>query len=104
MKILFLYNLTKNIPTPDDEDVLVQLFSARQATEELGHLTDSFAVTLNLNELISKLNDFKPDLVFNLVEAISGIESYMHFVPLILEKHATLQANERYVHPCLLLR
>lgn len=86
MKLLFVHNEVENINAADDADVLVQLASARSAAEELGHETDTFAVTMNLSEFESKITEFKPDLVFNLVEAISSVEAYMHFIPQILER------------------
>ena len=101
MKVLLLYNTTKDISTPDDDDVLAQLEATRASLEVLGHKTESFGITLDLSKLISKLVDSKPDLIFNLVESIDGVESYMHFVPLILEqkriKFSGCSSNALYV-------
>jgi len=87
VKILFVYNNPKDEYAPDDDDVLTQLKATQSSAVELGHTTSSLAVSLNLEIFETELIKYNPDLVFNLVEALVGIESYMHFVPLIIEKN-----------------
>lgn len=87
MNILFVYNKPKDEFSPDDEDVLTQLEATKSSAEELGHITNSLAVSLDLLTFETELINYNPDIVFNLVEALSGVESYMHFIPLILEKN-----------------
>jgi len=87
MKILFVYNKPKDEFSPDDDDILTQLEATKSSAEKLGHITNSLSVSMNLDEFEKELQKYNPDLVFNLVEALSGIESYMHFVPLIIEKN-----------------
>lgn len=86
MKILIVYNLPSDKNSADDLDVLAQVDAVKNSLIDLGHLVTSFGINLNLESFQLKLNEFKPDLVFNLVEAINGVEMYLHFVPAILEK------------------
>ncbi|MBU0473057.1 MAG: D-alanine--D-alanine ligase [Bacteroidetes bacterium] len=87
MNILFVYNKPKDEFSPDDDDVLTQLEATQSSAIELGHTTSALAVSLNLETFETELIKYNPDLVFNLVESLVGIESFMHFVPLILEKN-----------------
>lgn len=86
MKILIVYNLPSNKNSTDDLDVLAQVDAVKNALINLGHFVNSFGINLNLDSFRIKLNEFKPDLVFNLVEAINGVEMYLHFIPVMLEK------------------
>jgi len=87
LKVLIIYNLPSNNKNPDDLDVLVQLDAVSKSLKELGHEVYKLGITLDLETFENKLLSLKPDLVFNLVEAINGVEKYMHFVPSILEFH-----------------
>lgn len=86
MKIAIVYNLPGRKKSADDMDVLVQVEAVKKSLQHLGHTAVSLGVSLNLESFQKELKKIKPDLVFNLVEAISGVEMYLHFVPVILEK------------------
>lgn len=86
MKILIVYNLPTDKNSVDDLDVLTQVKAVKQSLEELNHSVFEFGADLNLVLFKKKLEEIKPDLVFNLVEALNGTEAYMHFIPQILEK------------------
>ena len=86
MKVAIVYNLPDSKNSADDLDVLVQVEAVQKSLEHLGHNAVSLGVSLNLESFQKELKKIKPDLVFNLVEAISGVEMYLHFVPVILEK------------------
>ncbi len=86
MKILIVYNLPIDNNKSDDLDVLTQVEAIQKSLQKLGHNTTSFGIDLNLEKFRKHLLKTKPDLVFNLVEAINGVEMYLHFIPSILEK------------------
>ena len=86
MKIVIAYNLPLEDGRIDDLDVLVQVNAVQKSLQNLGHETIPLGVTLNLEQFCNKIIEIKPDIVFNLVESINGIEIYLHFVPVILEK------------------
>lgn len=86
MKVLIVYNLPSEKNTADDLDVLAQVNAVEKSLIELGHSTEKFGVDLNLEKFELFLKQYKPDLVFNLVEAINGVEKYLNFIPVILEK------------------
>jgi len=86
LKVLVVYNLPTDKNSADDLDVLTQVAAVKKSLEELNHSIFEFGSDLNLGLFKKKLEEIKPDLVFNLVEALNGTEAYMHFVPQILEK------------------
>lgn len=86
MKILIAYNIPTEMNSPDDLDVLNQVMEVRRSLEKFNHRVEEFGVDLNLYSFQNKIYEFQPDIVFNLVEAINGIEQYMHFVPQMLER------------------
>jgi len=55
-----------------------------QALTEGGHAASLLGIYDSVGELVNKLNDQKPDLVFNLVETFAGKDSYdMHVTALL---------------------
>ena len=86
MKIVIAYNLPTKEGRTDDLDVLVQVNEVKNSLINLGHEVIPLGVTLNIEKFSDEIFELKPDLVFNLVESINGIELYLHFVPVILEK------------------
>ncbi|MCW8850583.1 MAG: ATP-grasp domain-containing protein, partial [Melioribacteraceae bacterium] len=86
MKIVIVYNLPIEESRTDDLDVLVQVNAVEKSLLNLGHEVILLGVTLDLKKFSHQILQLKPDLVFNLVESINGIELYLHFVPVILEK------------------
>lgn len=86
MKVLIVYNLPTEQNSADDLDVLTQVEAVKGSLLKLGSEVETFGVDLNLKLLQNKLENSTADFVFNLVEAIDGVEMYLHFVPSILEK------------------
>ncbi len=86
MKVLVVYNLPTEKNSADDLDVLVQVEAVKNSLEHLGNEVSLVGVDLNLERFAKQISEINPDLVFNLVEAINGVEMYMHFIPTILEK------------------
>lgn len=69
-RVLVLHNAVTAESPADARDILEQLDCVGRALTELGHPTDTLAVDLDLPALKSGLGARRPDLVFNLVEAI----------------------------------
>jgi D-alanine-D-alanine ligase len=69
-RVLVLHNAVTAESPADARDILEQLDCVGRALTELGHPTDTLAVDLDLPALKSGLRARRPDLVFNLVEAI----------------------------------
>ena len=86
MKVAIAYNLPANKKSADDLDVLVQVEAVEKSLIELGHSSIPIGISLDLQSFEKKINEVKPDLVFNLVESINGVEMYLHFIPVMLEK------------------
>lgn len=86
MKVLIVYNTPTEINSPDDLDVMNQVIEVRKSIEKLNYNVEELGVDLDMESFKRQVSEFHPDIVFNLVEAINGIESYMHFVPQILER------------------
>ena len=86
MKVAIAYNLPANKKSADDLDVLVQVEAVKKSLIELGHSSIPIGISLDLQSFEKKINEVKPDLVFNLVESINGVEMYLHFIPVMLEK------------------
>jgi D-alanine-D-alanine ligase len=86
LKVLIVYNLPTEKSSADDMDVLNQVEAVKDSLIELQNTVEVFGIDLNLNLLQNKIEKYKPEIVFNLVEAINGVEMYLHFVPSMLEK------------------
>jgi D-alanine-D-alanine ligase len=69
-RVLVLHNAVTAESPADARDILEQLDCVGQALTELGYVTESLAVDLDLPALKAGLRARRPDLVFNLVEAI----------------------------------
>ena len=63
----------------DEQDTLVQAQGVMRALTALGHRPRALPLTLDLGAARSELEASRPDLVFNLVEAIDGRGSLIHF-------------------------
>jgi len=85
MRVSILYNDVSTASSQDDLDVLAQVNFVSEALRKLGHATSSIPVTLDLQTAANSIKRTNPDLVFNLVESISGVEKFIHFAPTLLE-------------------
>jgi len=85
MRVLILHNAVSAQATLDEQDVLVQVAAVERSLDELGHDPASLPCTLNLEMLRSEILDAKPDVVFNLVEALAGSDRLMPLVPMLLD-------------------
>lgn len=85
MKILILHNAVGADSRPDERDVLVQAAAVAKDLSALGHRVETAGCDLDLSSLKRRLDDTRPDLVFNLVEALDGHGRLIHLVPAALE-------------------
>jgi D-alanine-D-alanine ligase len=60
-------------------------YNVLAALENLGHEVKVIGVGDQLTELRTSIRDYKPHIVFNLLDEFSGIESYDHYVVAYLE-------------------
>jgi D-alanine-D-alanine ligase len=82
---VILINALSPIPTPDEEDVLVQAESVEEALFELGYETKRIFMNLNLEKAAADLRTAKPDLVFNLFESVENTGKFISLAPVLLE-------------------
>ncbi|MGE5256676.1 MAG: D-alanine--D-alanine ligase family protein [Hyphomicrobiales bacterium] len=85
MRIIIAHNAVTDADAPDERDVLVQAAAVRTALSELGHKTVLLPCTLNLADVRQRLADWRPDLVFNLVESLDGRGRLIDLVPSLLD-------------------
>jgi D-alanine-D-alanine ligase len=69
----------------DEQDVFVQAAAVSQALSDLGHEPVVVPLSTNIPLMVETLLSVKPAFVFNLVEAIDGKGSLIHFSPAVLD-------------------
>ena len=85
MRVAIAYNAVPDAGAPDEQDVLVQLRAVAAALGRLGHRVCEMPVTLDLSALKSRLEDYRAEVVFNLVESLGGSGRLIHLVPALLD-------------------
>lgn len=85
MRVLVLHNAVKDTPTADEQDVLTQRDAVIDALQSLGLEAKSLGCTLDLNAVRLAVQEYQPDVVFNLVESLAGTDRLMPLVPLLLD-------------------
>jgi len=85
MRVAVLYNAVSQRDTIEDQDVLVQVDVLSQALNRLGHEHFTVACTLDLDSMKEELRRLRPDVVFNLVEALQGDDSLVYLPPAVLD-------------------
>jgi D-alanine-D-alanine ligase len=85
VRVTVLHNAVSDAPTEDERDVLVQADAVLAGLDALGHQAERFACTLDLATLKRYLGETRPDIVFNLVEALDGSDRMAPVVPMLLE-------------------
>lgn len=68
--VLILHNAVTDESPADARDILEQMACVRAALENRGYRAQTMAIDLRLDALKARLMDDRPDVVFNLVEAI----------------------------------
>lgn len=84
MRIAILHNAVSAHASAADQDVLVQVDVVSRALAELGHQATALPVTLDLAATTHLLRQLEPDVVFNLVESLSGSDWLSGVVPALL--------------------
>jgi len=82
-KILLLHNQIKN-HTPDELDVLAQRDLISNSCLKIGYDVNCLTVGDDLHKTLEKITSAKPDIIFNLVEAIWGKSELIYFAPALL--------------------
>jgi D-alanine-D-alanine ligase len=85
MRVVVLHNEVSEHSTIDARDVIVQRRAVVDALHRLGHETSCLSCDLDLHRLRSQLVDAGPDVVFNLVESLSGSDLLMAAPTLLLD-------------------
>lgn len=85
MRVLILHNAVDATSSTLERDVLEQVQAVDGALHQLGHGTGVLPCTLDLAALDRELARSRPDLVFNLVESLGGLDRLIHLVPALLE-------------------
>ncbi len=84
-KVLILYSEVFADSKKDELDVLEQVDVVRDALIEKGYEVLQMSVSLDLNDLLKKLDEIKPDVIFNLVETIQKTGELLYIVPALLQ-------------------
>lgn len=77
MRIAIVHNSILPDAPPEDLDLLEQIDGIEAALWRLGHQPSRLECTLNLERVAQQLRAQKPDLIFNLVEALAGTDRLM---------------------------
>jgi D-alanine-D-alanine ligase len=85
MKIVLLHDAVGGSSRTDELDVLDQVTAVGKTLREMGHTTANLPATLDLLALRRQLIEARPDLVFNLVEALGGIGRLIYLAPALLD-------------------
>lgn len=85
MRVAVLYNAVSEADSADARDVLVQRDAVCGALQSLGHAACELPCTLDLQAVQTSLTSERPDVVFNLVEALGGTDRLQCVVPALLE-------------------
>jgi D-alanine-D-alanine ligase len=85
MRIIILHNEVSADDRADERDVLMQRDAVAEALRRLGHEVEFVGCTLDLGAVKSGLEARRPDVVFNLAEALGGSDRLAALATLLLE-------------------
>jgi D-alanine-D-alanine ligase len=85
MRIAIVHNALTDKSLPDEQDVINQVEVVDQALRELDHETTVLPCGLNLTSFKQCIEQYQPDLVFNLVESLDGQGRLISVIPSLLE-------------------
>jgi len=85
MKILIVFNKVKRFETLKNQPTFSQAELVANALKVLGHQIAYLPIDLNLEKLTVDLLKIKPDLIFNLVEALCCEDSLAHLAAAIYD-------------------
>src|SRR5262249_22825543 len=83
--VAILYGAVAADAAPDEQDVLIEVETARAALAALGQTPVVVPVTLDLEAARQRLLLLRPSLLVNLVEPMEGQGRLIHLAPALLE-------------------
>ena len=95
MKAIVLHGEVPREAGKDEQDVLVQVEVVSQALSELGYDPVIVPLSMNLTEIIVRLQAIRPAFVFNLVESITGQGRLIYIAPAIMDFLKILYTGSR---------
>lgn len=84
-RAVILHGVTADDVSPDEADTLLQVAEIRKALTELGYRPTVMPVSLDMEPLTRLAGRNRPDVIFNLIEAINGQDRLLHLAPAVLE-------------------
>jgi len=84
-RVAVLYGAVAADAAPDEQDVLVEVETARAALAALGFAPVAVPVTLDLEAARARLLHLKPAFAFNLVESVDGQGRLIHLAAALLD-------------------
>lgn len=84
-RVVILHQAVDAASRPDELDVLVQVDCVASSLNRLGYAPVVVPCGLNLEHLHHALTEFRPDLLFNLVESLAGTDALQFVVPAVVE-------------------
>jgi D-alanine-D-alanine ligase len=84
-KVAILFSPATDEFSEDQQDTETQMAEVHAELSSLGINVIRIPFTLNLSDALQNLQAFKPDLVFNLVEAVNGQGRLIHLAPALLD-------------------
>ena len=84
-RVAILYNQPRDTAPAEERDVLVQVAAVHHALRSLGHDVVPLGCCLNLESVRQRLQQIRPDVVFNLVESLWGTDRLVLLVTLLLD-------------------
>lgn len=85
MRVAIVHNAISPRARADEQDVLVQVAVVRTALTELRADCEVIPVDLNLNFVVKRLRESRPDVVFNLVESLGDSDRLAPSAAAVLE-------------------
>lgn len=85
LRIVLAYGEVGLNPSPDQQDTLNQADSIQSVLRSPCHEVHLLALNLNLGLVDSFLRRVNPDLVFNLVESINGLATFVQTITAFFE-------------------
>ena len=85
MNIVILHNAVSSNDSPEDLDTLGQASAISDSLCRLGHNGVTVPCTLDLAALRETLLEYRPQLVFNLVESLGGTDSLSYLASALLD-------------------
>lgn len=85
MRVVIAHNAVAQDASSDDADVLVQVAAVSEALVATGHEVIVLDCGLDLESFAARLEELRPDRVFNLVESLGGHGRLIAHVPALLD-------------------